>query len=127
MAQRLAWRCSALADRHLPHRRLRRRDRPVRMGDRFVHRAPRVPQGHPRGAKTYVHELPLYWRVPWAAWTVLIAAPLIAAWAIVQGEWDPLGVIFLALLWLLYFVLLRWHSRAKAHHPDRPPGTRGLE
>jgi hypothetical protein len=78
-------------------------------------------------AKTYVHELPLYWRVPWAAWTVLIAAPLIAAWAIVQREWDPLGVIFLALLWLLYFVLLRWHSRAKAHHPDRPPGTRKLE
>jgi hypothetical protein len=41
-----------------------------------------------RGAvKTYIHELPLYWRVPWAAWTVLIAAPLIAAWAIVTGDW----------------------------------------
>jgi hypothetical protein len=78
-------------------------------------------------ATTYVHELPLYWSVPWAAWTVLIAVPLIAVWAIVIGEWDPVGAIFLAFLWLLYFALLRWHLRAKAHHPDRPPGTRELE
>jgi hypothetical protein len=78
-------------------------------------------------ATTYVHELPLYWSVPWAAWTVLIAVPLIAVWAIVIGEWDPVGAIFLAFLWLLYFALLRWHLRAKAHRPDRPPGTRELE
>jgi hypothetical protein len=77
-------------------------------------------------ATTYAHELRLNWRVPWAAWTVLIAAPLIAAWAIVTGDWDPLGAIFLALLWLLYFVLLRWHRRAKAHDPDPLPRSRGL-
>jgi hypothetical protein len=77
-------------------------------------------------AKTYVHELPRYWRVPWAAWTVLIAAPLIGAWAIVEGEWDPLGAIFLFLLWLLYLALLRWHLRAKRHQPHRPPRTREL-
>ena len=77
-------------------------------------------------AKTYIHELPLYWRVPWVAWTVLIAAPLIAASAIVRGDWDPLGAIFLALLWLLYLGLLRWHSRSKPHHSRRPPRTRGV-
>jgi hypothetical protein len=71
-------------------------------------------------AKTYAHELPLYWRVPWAAWTVLIAAPLIAAWAIAIGDWDPLGAIFLALLWLFYLTLLRWHLRSKPHHSRRP-------
>jgi hypothetical protein len=27
-------------------------------------------------------------------------------------EWDWLGAIFLALLWLLYFGLLRWHLRS---------------
>ena len=80
-----------------------------------------------RGAvKTYVHELPLYWRVPWAAWTFLIAAPLIAAWAIIDGEWDPLGAIFLALLWLLYFTLLRWHLRSKAHDAGGPSDAHGL-
>jgi hypothetical protein len=77
-------------------------------------------------AKTYLHELPLYWRVPWAAWTVLIAAPLIAAWALITGEWDWLGAIFLALLWLLYFGLLRWHLRSKAYHAGRSAGNRGL-
>jgi hypothetical protein len=25
-------------------------------------------------AKRHIHELPLYWRVPWPAWTALIAA-----------------------------------------------------
>jgi hypothetical protein len=37
-------------------------------------------------ATTYLRELPLYWRVPWAAWTVLIAAPLIGAWALITGS-----------------------------------------
>ena len=44
----------------------------------------------------------------------LIALPLIAAWATFKGDWDPVGAIFLALLWLLYLGLLRWHRRAKA-------------
>ena len=80
-----------------------------------------------RGAvKTYVRELPLYWRVPWAAWTLLLVAPLIAAWAIIEGEWDSLGAIFLAFLWLLYFALLRWHLRLKAHRADGPSETHGL-
>ena len=64
-------------------------------------------------ARTYAEELPLYWRLPVAAWTFEIALPLIAGWAIVNGDWDPVGAIFLALLWLLYFALLRWHWAAK--------------
>jgi len=54
------------------------------------------PQRGPRGGPTYAEELPLYWRVPVAAWTFVIALPLIAAWAIVNGDWDPVGAIFLA-------------------------------
>ena len=73
-----------------------------------------------RGAtRTYAEELPLYWRVPVAAWTFVIALPLIAAWAIVNGDWDPVGAIFLALLWLLYFGLLRWHWAAKGRARQR--------
>ena len=64
-------------------------------------------------ARTYAEKLPLYWRVPVAAWTFVIALLLIAAWAIVNGDWDPVGAIFLALLWLLYFGLLRWHWATK--------------
>src|SRR3954447_138509 len=64
-------------------------------------------------ARTYAEELPLYWRVPVAASTFVIALPLIAAWAIATGDWDPVGVIFLTLLWLLYVGLLRWHWAAK--------------
>jgi hypothetical protein len=63
--------------------------------------------------------------VPWAAWTVLIAAPLIAGWALITGEWDWVGAIFLALLWLLYFGLLRWHLRSKAYHAVDLRGTAG--
>ena len=63
---------------------------------------------------------------PWAAWTFLIAAPLIAAWAIIEGQWDPLGAIFLALLWLLYLALLRWHLRFKAHRARGPSDPHGL-
>lgn len=70
-------------------------------------------------ARTYAEELPLYWRVPVAAWTFVIALPLIAAWAIANGDWDPVGAIFLALLWLLYFGLLRWHWAAKARSRER--------
>jgi fatty acid desaturase len=77
------------------------------------------PQRGPRAARTYAEELPLYWRVPVAAWTFVIALPLIAAWAIVNGDWDPVGAIFLGLLWLLYFGLLRWHSAAKGRARER--------
>jgi hypothetical protein len=78
-------------------------------------------------ARTYIEELPLYWRVPVAAWTFVIAAPLIALWAIVNGEWDPAGAILLALLWLLYVGLLRWHRAAKEQARERSPvrGPRG--
>jgi hypothetical protein len=70
-------------------------------------------------AHTYAEELPLYWRVPVAAWTFVIALPLIAAWAIVSGDWDPVGAIFLALLWLLYLGVLRWHWAAKRTRRER--------
>jgi hypothetical protein len=56
----------------------------------------------------------------------VIALPLIAAWAIVKGEWDPVGLIFVALLWLLYLGQLRWHLQAKAlaRNVERRPRRR---
>jgi hypothetical protein len=65
-------------------------------------------------ARTYIEELPLYWRVPVVGWMFVIALPLIAMWAIVGGDWDPVGAVAVGLLWLLYLSLLRWHYRAKA-------------
>lgn len=71
-------------------------------------------------ARTYVAELPLYWRVPVVGWIFVIALPLIAVWNVVKGDWDPVGAIFVAFLWLLYLALLRWHYRAKARARDTP-------
>jgi hypothetical protein len=68
-----------------------------------------------RGAVgTYVEELPLYWRVPLVAWMFVVALPVVAVWAIIDGEWDPVGAVFVALIWLLYLALLWWHYRAKS-------------
>jgi len=61
-----------------------------------------------------VADLPLYWRVPIAAWLFLVGLPLLAVWEIVRGDWDLVGAVFLALLWIGYLALLRWHFRAKA-------------
>jgi hypothetical protein len=58
--------------------------------------------------------------VPIAGWMFAIAAPVIAVWASVNGDWDPAGAVLLLLLWLLYLALLRWHYRAKAR--VRRPG-----
>jgi hypothetical protein len=66
------------------------------------------------GARIYIEEFPLYWRVPVVAWMFVIALPLIAAWATLNGDFDPVGAVFVFLLWLLYLGLLRWHYRAKA-------------
>jgi hypothetical protein len=66
------------------------------------------------GARIYVEEFPLYWRVPVVAWMFVFALPLIAGWATLSGDFDPVGAIFVFLLWLLYLGLLRWHYRAKA-------------
>jgi hypothetical protein len=74
--------------------------------------------------RTYIEELSLHWRVPWAAWTFLIAAPLIAAWAILSGDWDPLGAASLVLLCLFYVALLRLHRRAKTRAREGPPRPR---
>ena len=65
-------------------------------------------------ARTFIEELPLYWRVPVAAWMFVIALPLIAVWAIVTDGWDPVAAIMVGLLWVAYLALLRWHYRAKA-------------
>jgi hypothetical protein len=64
-----------------------------------------------RAARGYVHGLHVSRRLRWTAWTFLVTTPLIAAWAILHGNWDPLSAIFLALLWLIYFALLRWQLR----------------
>jgi ABC-type antimicrobial peptide transport system permease subunit len=37
-------------------------------------------------ARTYAEELSTYWRVPVAAWTVLIGLPLVAAWALTAAS-----------------------------------------
>ena len=73
--------------------------------------------------RTYVEEIPTYWRVPVVGWLFVIALPLIAVWASVKGDWDPVGAVFVGLLWLLYLALLRWHYRVKA----RRRGTRNVE
>lgn len=62
----------------------------------------------------YVEYLPLHPRTRISAWMFVIALPVIAAWEIVDGEWDPIGAVFVAVLWLAYFALLRWCSRARA-------------
>jgi hypothetical protein len=66
------------------------------------------------GARTYIEELPLYWRVPVVAWMFVIALPLIAGWATLNGDFDPVGATFVFVLWLFYLALLRWHYQAKA-------------
>ena len=71
------------------------------------------------GARAYFRELPLYWRVPVVAWTFLIAAPIIAAWAIAAGQWDPVGATFVAILSLAYLSLLRWHLCAEGAGSER--------
>ena len=63
--------------------------------------------------QSYWHELPLYWRVPWAAGTFLIFAPLVVLVAAVHGDFDVAGTIALGILWLLYLRLLLWHRSAK--------------
>jgi hypothetical protein len=73
-----------------------------------------------RAVRAYLDELPLNWRVPIAGWMFAIAAPVIAVWASVNGDWDPAGAVLLLLLWLLYLAQLRWHYRAKARF--RRPG-----
>ena len=67
-----------------------------------------------RGAQIYIEELPLYWRVPVVAWMFVVALPLIAAWATLNGHFDPVGAILVFSVWLLYLGLLRWHYRARA-------------
>ena len=68
-----------------------------------------------RGAThTFLEELPLYWRTRVAAWVFVIVLPLIAAWEAVDGDVDATDAISLAVVWLLWFALLRWHLRAKA-------------
>jgi membrane associated rhomboid family serine protease len=71
-------------------------------------------------ARAYAEELPMYWRVPVVGWMFVIALPLIAVWTSVKGNWDPVGAVFVGLLWLLYLALLRWHYRAKARGRGTP-------
>jgi len=63
--------------------------------------------------RMFVRDLPLSWRVPWAAWTFVIGIPIVMAWTTLGGGFDPFAAIALAIVWLLYVALLRWHLRAK--------------
>jgi hypothetical protein len=63
--------------------------------------------------RVFVRDLPLNWRVPWAAWTFVIGIPVVAAWATITGRFDLSGAVALAIVWLLYVALLRWHLRAR--------------
>jgi hypothetical protein len=67
----------------------------------------------------YWHELPLYWRVPWAAGTFLIFAPVIVFVSAVRGDFSAAGTIALGILWLLYLRLLLWHRSAKKRQPPK--------
>jgi len=49
-----------------------------------------------------------------ASWTFMVAAPLIAAWATMAGEFDAAGAITLGVLWLAYVWFLRWLYRARS-------------
>jgi hypothetical protein len=76
------------------------------------------------GARIYIEEFPLYWRVPVVAWMFVIALPLIAAWATLNGDFDPVGAVFVFLLWLLYLGLdsgpVLLPARARGRRPGRP-------
>jgi len=74
-------------------------------------------------ARTYVEELSHYWRVPVVAWTFVLAAPAIAGWAALSGEFDLIGAIFVFVLWLLYLGLLTWHYRARGRRSRRRVGA----
>ena len=64
-------------------------------------------------ARSFVTELPLYWRVPVVAWMLLIALPAVGVWATASEGFDAAGALMLAVLWLLALALLRWHLRAR--------------
>jgi len=69
--------------------------------------------------RTFVHELPVNWRVRWAAWAFVIGIPVVVAWTTLAGGFEPAGTAALAIVWLLYVALLRWHLRAKRRRSDR--------
>jgi hypothetical protein len=59
----------------------------------------------------------------------VVALPPIAVWATINGDWDPVGAISFAILWLLFLALLRWHYRAKSKsvRDDHPAGVGPVE
>lgn len=63
--------------------------------------------------RTFGQELPINWRVPWAAWTFAVGIPLVMVWTTLTSGFEPAGAVGLAIVWLLYLALLRWHLRAK--------------
>jgi TRAP-type C4-dicarboxylate transport system permease large subunit len=65
------------------------------------------------GSRAFLDELWVSRRAWLSAWTFVIAAPLIAVWATVTGDFDPTGAIVLGALWLAYVWFLCWLYRAR--------------
>ena len=76
-------------------------------------------------ARTFLRDLPLNWRVPWAAGTFLVGIPIVIAWTTLSNGFEPSGAVALAVVWLLDLALLRRHIRAKRQRDDFPtaPGS----
>jgi hypothetical protein len=69
--------------------------------------------------KFFREELPLYPKVPIAAWLGIIAFPVLTIWATVTDGFEVGGAIALLLLWLGSVALLRWHLKAKSRWEQR--------
>jgi hypothetical protein len=81
--------------------------------------------GAMRAAKRQIaYELPRNLLVVAAAWTFVVAAPVIAAWTIVTGDFDLVGFLLVAALWLMYLGLLRWRRRSVQPASREPSWTR---
>lgn len=59
------------------------------------------------------HDLSLSWRLPWAAGTFLVGIPFLGAWCALNGSLDAAQAVGLAIVWLLWLAVLRWHLRAR--------------
>jgi hypothetical protein len=69
--------------------------------------------------KFFREDLPLYPKVPLAAWLGIVAFPVLAIWATVVDGFDAAGAVALFLLWLGSLALLRWHLKARARWQRR--------
>lgn len=70
-------------------------------------------------ARAYLEEQPLYWSTPVVAWLGVLGVPVVAFWTTLSNGLLLADLVALAILWLLFIALLRWHFRAKARARGR--------